>query len=142
MPIAKEKQRNISDLPQDYVDVIVDMMRDEGCSIKEVLSELKITASVHARFCKIEPKYKQAFQDGKDFAEAWWMTKGRMNILNKGLNVGIYAFQMKNRFKWRDNPLLVGGAETNKLDNYKEKEIVEKYKKSEVSNEKVKESLN
>lgn len=127
---------NISDLPSDYPEQIVSMMKDEGMSIKEVCAEFGITAAAHATFKKDDAAYSKAIDEGISFAEAWWMKQGRENLQNKGFNVGIYAFQMKNRFKWRDTPLVAGGNERSLADDFKEKEIVEQYKKKEKEDEK------
>lgn len=126
---------NISDLPEDYPTIIREKMKDEGASIKEVISELGLSAVAHAKFMKEDAAYKEAIEQGKEDAEAWWMTQGRKNLENKGFNVGIYAFQMKNRFKWRDTPLIVNGNDAGKLDKYKKEEILSEFKK-EDSNEK------
>jgi len=120
--------KNIEELPGNYEEIIITMMKEEGASIKEVCAELNITARVHGEFMK-DDKYRSAIEDGISFAEAWWMSQGRQNLGNKQFNVGIYAFQMKNRYKWRDTPLIVGGTEKGKLDQYKKAEILSELKK-------------
>ena len=136
--MGRKVQYKIEDLPTDFYDRIISWMREEGMSKKEVCSELNVSASAHARFLKESEEYKEAFEIGKSFAEAWWMKQGRKNLENKGFNVGIYAFQMKNRFKWRDTPLVVQGEERTLADKYKEKEIIGKYKKTgEQTDEKI-----
>ena len=70
-----KKPREIEDLPENFEEVIVDLMRNEGASIKEVCAELYITPHIHSKFMK-DKRYKQAFDDGIAFAEAWWMSKG------------------------------------------------------------------
>lgn len=126
----------------DLFSEIVRLMKEEGMAKQEVCSHFGITPGVHARFVKQYPEYSKAFEDGRAFAEAWWMSQGRENLANKGFNVGIYAFQMKNRFKWRDVPLVVGGADRQLSDKFEEKEIVGKYKKTGEENEKIKERVN
>jgi hypothetical protein len=135
------KPREIEDLPENFVDIITDMMKTEGASIKEVCAELNITPYRHGKFMKDE-RYKQAFEDGVSFAEAWWMTQGRKNLENKSFNVGIYAFQMKNRYKWRDTPLIVGGNEKKPLDKYHKQEILGEFEKGGKKNEKSKKVVN
>ena len=135
-----DKPKKIEDLPEDFANIIVGLMKEEGASIKEVCAELNITAYWHSKFMNND-EYKQAFEEGIAFAEAWWMKQGRKNLENKGFNVGIYAFQMKNRYKWRDTPLIVSGSETNKLDQYKKAEIIGEFKKG-GKDEKAKKSLN
>jgi len=128
----------IEDLPSNYPDLIVGMMKDEGMSKKEVCSELNVTPSAHAKFFKDDEKYKQAFEDGVSFAEAWWMKQARENLSNKSFNVANYAFQMKNRYKWRDTPLVAAGVSKNLSDRFQDKEIIGKYKKTEeVKDEKI-----
>lgn len=129
---------NFDDLPESYFDDIIEMMKEKGMSKKEVMAEFGITPSVHTRFMRDYPKYKEAFDTGQFFAEAWWMKQGRENLENKGFNTGVYAFQMKNRYKWRDVPIVVGGNERTLADQLKEKEIMDKFKKpEEKKNEKV-----
>lgn len=130
---------DINDLPKNFKDLVIDMMREEGMSIKEVLADFGITPSAHAKFKKESEEYKDAFEIGQTFAEAWWMSQGRRNLETKGFNLGVYAFQMKNRFKWRDVPITAGDKDRKLADKYKESEIKEKYKieKREVEDEKV-----
>jgi hypothetical protein len=127
----RKREFEISDLPSDFYDKIVSMFKEDGMSIKEVCSEFGITPSIHARLKKENEEYAKAFDDGVTFSEAWWMKQGRQNLTNKSFNVGVYAFNMKNRFKWRDTPLVVGGTERKLADQFKEKELVERYKKTE-----------
>jgi len=131
------------DLPETFYEDVLSKMKEEGMSEKEVCAEYSITPSAHARFKRESKEYKETFEIGKEFAEAWWMSQGRLNIENKQFNVGIYAFQMKNRFKWRDTPLTVGDKDRKIADKYKEKEVLEKYKLGgENENEKVKSVIN
>lgn len=115
-------------LGPDFREKVISMMKDEGMSIKEVCAEFNITPGIHSRLKRDFDEYRLAFEDGVSFAEAWWMKQGRENLQNKGFNVGIYAFQMKNRYKWRDTPLIVQGKERNLADNFEEKEVIGKYK--------------
>ena len=100
-----KKTITIETLGPDFREKVISMMKEEGMSIKEVCAEFDITPGIHARMKKESSVYREAFEDGVSFAEAWWMSQGRKNIDNKQFSTGMYAFQMKNRFKWRDTPV-------------------------------------
>jgi len=123
-------------LPKNWKELIEEKMGSEGWSIVEMLAEFKISRGVHARFKRDFPEYDEAFTLGETLCEAWWIKQGRENLTNaRGYNVGIWCFNMKNRFAWRDTPL--GGKEGKAKilpDKVKEAENITKYKRGKNEN--------
>ena len=120
-----DDQVRVFDTWQEYV---LGLMA-EGWSVTEIISSWKMTRENYGKLRKENIEFAEVFEDGEQLCEAWWLSLGRLNILNqKSFHMGIYAFHMKNRFGWRDSPL----SQTEKSqvipDKTKQQEIVSQFK--------------
>ncbi len=121
-------RHEFSDLPPDWREGIFRWM-GEGWSVTEVIAELGITRKTHARFVKEHEIYAETISAGEVLSEAWWVKLGRVNVGNaRNFNVGIWAFNLKNRFGWRDSPLSKEGQAKILPDKTKEEENREKFR--------------
>lgn len=73
-----------------------------GCSDEEVCRELKMSMTTFRRFYGADPGFRQAVDDGRGVAKAWWLEMGRVNLNNKQFNYTGWFQNMKNRYGWAD----------------------------------------
>lgn len=137
--MGRKPETTLSDLRPDWREYLLEKF-GEGWSIAEVLVGLGVTQKVHARLRRDHEEYDQAFEDGMVLSEAWWVRQGRENILNnRSFNVGIWVFNLKNRFGWRDSIPNDRAVKVSILpDHIKEVEDGERFKLKGVHNESIK----
>ena len=54
----------------------------------------------------VNEEFLETLKTGKLLCEAWWQTKGRENIASRTFQTGLWFANMKNRFHWKDQPLI------------------------------------
>lgn len=142
--MGRKPTYHITELPEGWQQLILDRC-NEGWSAKEIMAELHVTAGAHGRFMKDHEDYREAFELGRIYSEAWWTRTGRENLGNsRGFNTGIWAFNLKNHFGWRDVPLAPQAPGRILNDKVKEAEELEAFrlKKEGKENGKGSEVLN
>jgi hypothetical protein len=72
----------------------------EGRGDIEVCKELKITRTQFNQYCADVPAFAELVERGRDYAEAWWMEQGRINLKNKEFVPAIWQWNMINRYNW------------------------------------------
>ncbi len=77
----------------------------EGMSDVQVSAKLGICKDTFYEWIKVIPEFSEATKAGKTLSECWWESIGQAAVRGeiKGDSKIWYA-NMKNRFKWRDNP--------------------------------------
>jgi hypothetical protein len=89
-------------LDKDWKNIIMDNM-GEGAMLIEVLKKLEINYRTHAKFMKDHEEYRETIEYGRMQSEAWWVNKGRTNLLNKKeFDNSTWIFTMKAVFGWRE----------------------------------------
>lgn len=86
----------------------------QGAGIKELAHYLRVSRQTVYDWC--DPKSKQyhrkfaeAVTLGRELSEAWWLRFGRLAASGSvAVNPGVWVFNMKNRFGWRDRVEIAG----------------------------------
>lgn len=108
-------------------------LSEEGAGIAEILKEIGISRNRHDAYMKDTPEYSAAFEDARLISEAWWMKQGRDNLNNKNYNNTMWIFNMKNRFYWRDQPIMAKSSNGSAFDDIRERdETLARYTLKEV----------
>lgn len=81
-----------------------------GAGDVEVAALLKVPLKKFQETCEQVPDFRRIVELGRTLSEAWWTSKGRLNLLTKEFNTALWNFNMKNRFNWRDK---IDTAESN-----------------------------
>ena len=110
-------------------------MFGEGDAEINVVVDMGLTRSIHKRFCTDYKEYSEVIEKGKEMSESWWLRQGKKGLNDKSYQTGFYAFNMKNRFGWRDTPLSANAGANPLGDKDEEGKVVGKYSK-EVKGEK------
>ena len=74
----------------------------EGCSDEEVCKALKMSMTMYKRLYGSDPNFREAVDNGRGVAKAWWLEMGRVNLNNKAFNYTGWFQNMKNRYGWAD----------------------------------------
>lgn len=78
----------------------------EGMSLVEMASELKVAWSTFALWRDKHPEFSEAVKEAVRESQAWWERQGRLATFGgvDGFNATSYIFNMKNRFRddWSD----------------------------------------
>jgi hypothetical protein len=94
-----------------YSKLVLDMM-SKGDSVIACCAEIGIAKDTFYNWVKEHSDFSDAYNRGMVLAERWWENIGKNGVL--GLEItdmngttgrvhpGMYAFFMKNRFKWTD----------------------------------------
>ena len=82
---------------------VVELM-SEGYAKVEVAVALGITRETLNAWDNdsTKPEFSDAVRLGEEASEAWWMTKGRVNLENREFSATLWYMNMKNRHGWRD----------------------------------------
>lgn len=88
---AKEKAK---DIPE---------MFKSGESLAEVCAGLRISKNSFYKACEISEEFKDAYEMGKLFSEAWWQKLGRAGSAGQvKIQPITWKFNMQNRFGWAE----------------------------------------
>ncbi len=91
----------MSALPKNWVITIAEQYAI-GASDEEVCASLKISMTRFKSYYSADPNFRQAVDDGRGVAKAWWLAEGRKNLHNKQFNYTGWFQNMKNRYGWAD----------------------------------------
>ena len=95
-------KKKISDLPENWEENILDLYKQGGCDI-EARAELDgMHEGLWYRLLQDEEEFSQVIKKGRLLAEAWWRRMSRLYLKAGEINTGLYALNMRNRFKWFD----------------------------------------
>lgn len=89
----------------------------QGESVYEVCAKIGISVKTFYNWRKEHEEFAEAYELGKTYAVAWWMTIGRLGATGqKKVNSRIWALNMINRAGWRSNNTqhTLQGAEADK----------------------------
>jgi hypothetical protein len=91
-------------LPNGWQDTMIDLA-SQGASQSELQDTLGIDDNLWYKFIDREPEFRDTFARAKRSCKAWWERHGRINLENPHFNNGLWAFNMKNRFRddWGDS---------------------------------------
>lgn len=91
-------------LPE-YCDQLIEHMR-KGYSFEAFAADLSVGRSTLYEWEKAHPEFKQAKEIGHEKCLKHWETIALDGVWNHpeqaSVNTGIFVFNMKNRFGWRD----------------------------------------
>jgi hypothetical protein len=73
---------------------------EAGRSDTEVCKELRITRKQFEQYMSDVPAFAELVQRGRDYAEAWWLEQGRVNLKNRDFVTALWQFNMVNRHGW------------------------------------------
>jgi len=104
--MSKQLPQNPSKITDDWCYLeslnLADKFRN-GESVAEVCLELGICRDSFYKACERSPAFKQAYEVGKQYSEAWWIKLGRVGAAGKvSIQPATWVFNMKNRFNWKD----------------------------------------
>jgi hypothetical protein len=71
---------------------------EEGASVTEVLSFLKINRRQHSDLRAEDQEYDDITSQGEIDSQAWWEQMGRKNIGNNKFNTNLFSFVYRARF--------------------------------------------
>lgn len=134
-----KRAKEFKDLPADWKEIVLSKSA-EGHSNVEIFAALGLGRTTHAIFMSENEEYSETFDFGNVLCESWWVGMGRNNIGNsRNFNTGVWVFNLKNRFGWRDTPLAPQAPGSVLGDKTKEAEQIEEFrlKKEEPTGEKI-----
>ncbi len=77
----------------------------DGKSDSQVCVALGIARSTFYDWVKDKPEFCKAVEEGRSLSESWWIDVAQQAVTgNIKSDSKIWFANMKNRFKWRDNP--------------------------------------
>lgn len=90
-------------LPTDWAEVVSSGYL-KGMADVEIRRELKITKGLwDALYNDVEShSFREIVNIGREYAQAWWLTKGREALHDKSFNANLWHMNMKNRYGWSD----------------------------------------
>jgi len=85
----------------------------EGHGVTAILCHLHITKRVLDTLIEDHVEFRDTYTEAMRLYQLWWETLGNKlaNGKNKHGNGAVWAFNMKNRFSWRDKTELTGDPE-------------------------------
>lgn len=92
----------VADLPDDWEATIRDLAQN-GAGRVEWQCALGIHNSAYATLLEDDADFRATIMQCKLLCQAWWEKIGREGAAGaRDVNAGVWSFNMKNRFKWRD----------------------------------------
>lgn len=91
-----------ADLPKDWESQLRKLAQ-EGAGRVEWQCALGIYNTAYATLLEDDPHFRHVIMQCKLLCQAWWEKTGRLGAAGKQeVNSAVWAFNMKNRFRWRD----------------------------------------
>ena len=91
----------VDDLPGDWREIML-ACGDEGASAVECRHRLGIAQTAWETLLKDSEEFRVTEKRARDACNVWWERLGRRLAADGGGNSGVWIFNMKNRFGWRD----------------------------------------
>lgn len=112
-PVGRPKI-TVADLPKNWREETI-KLGESGASDVEIRVEALggIDAKTFNRMLEDEPEFLQTITEARSKCEVWWQRVGRTAAIGQieGFNATAWIFNMKNRFRWRDQITLGGDPE-------------------------------
>lgn len=86
----------------EYCDQLVDHMTD-GYSFESFAGKCEVNIDTLYHWCTIHPSFSEAKKIAVEKCRLFWERMGIEGLRYKDFNATVWIFNMKNRFKWRDN---------------------------------------
>lgn len=99
--MAGRPKIELSDLPKNWDKLIIDLSK-QGASIIELSVALDISRDTFYALIERENQFSDTIKRCKQYCEAWWIAKGRIELENKDFSYTGWYMNMKNRFGWTD----------------------------------------
>ena len=80
-------------------------MGGEGYSVVEMAAEIGIARNtLETEWPSRNPEFLEAFEQARQLSQAWWERTGRVGMLGKTIDAGIWSRSMSARFPrdWRE----------------------------------------
>ena len=84
-----------------YADRVMSAMQSGQVTIAMLCRDLGISRPTFYRYLDDHPEFKEAYENGKEHAEAWWDEVGIQGMLSKKLDSTIYCAFRNNISGWR-----------------------------------------
>jgi hypothetical protein len=94
-----QPNKNPEDAKTHWTETLLDLYQS-GRSDVEVCKELKLTRKQFEQYMSESDAFADLVQRGRDYAEAWWMEQGRVNLKNRDFVTTLWQFNMVNRHGW------------------------------------------
>lgn len=96
------RRTTVADLPKDW-EKTIRTLAQEGAGRVEWQCALGIYNTAYATLLEDDAHFRHVIMQCKLLCQAWWEKIGRQGAAGKiDVNAGVWSFNMKNRFKWRD----------------------------------------
>ena len=93
--------------PTKYTNDIPDLFlksMQAGNSVLQFAASIGVTRSTVYKWADEIPEFSDIFEQGKEYAEAYWETKYQMMMYMRDVNSPLVKLYFANRFKWHDRP--------------------------------------
>lgn len=109
MPAGRPANKIDDVLPEDWKEQIPVMM-SKGYSDAEIRAEIcmpngQLSIRMWYALQERDEEFREVLKKSKELCRAWWEKQGRINLKAQVFQTGLWSMNMKNRFKWRDNPI-------------------------------------
>lgn len=88
----------------EFCELVVKKMK-QGAAIKELPYYLDCCLDTINEWRRVHPEFSLAIKKGEELSEAVWMVKGRRGLRDKQFNYVGWFMNMRNRFRWTNNPV-------------------------------------
>jgi hypothetical protein len=88
----------------EYCEAVVGYGR-EGMSVVEMAAEIGVARNtLETEWPSAHPEFLEAFTHARQLSQAWWERTGRVGMMSKGIDGGIWSRSMAARFPsdWRE----------------------------------------
>lgn len=89
----------MADEKPQWIETMLDLYQ-AGRADVEVCKELRITRKQFETYMAEVPAFAELVQRGRDYAEAWWLEQGRVNLKNKDFVTALWTYNLANRYGW------------------------------------------
>lgn len=72
--------------------------------ITSIPGKLRLSNDLWERWLEDEQEFSETIKNGRLLSAAWWERQGRKSLNDKSFNAVLWYMNMRNRFKWRNEP--------------------------------------